>query len=244
MSSLTLNSICVDCPVSAALARFYSSLLDAPMQGDDALRTRDGALEIWFQPVEDYAAPTWPTQERGQQVHFDVAARNRDAAVARAEALGATRAETQPDEDSVIVMRDPAGHTFCMCNPWDDITRALPEADDVPMLTNVTVDCADAHALAGFYQQLTGGELKDFDTWGAVQVEPIGLLLFQPVEDYAAPTWPTQERGQQMHFDFSSDDRTAMVSRAVELGAERLQVNDHFTVMLDPQGHPFCICDR
>lgn len=243
MTELSLDSICVDCPDPVLLARFYGGLFDVEYD-EDALRIRDGAIEIWFQPVSDYQAPTWPTQERGQQVHFDVAARNRDAAVARAEQLGATRAETQPDEENVIVMRDPAGHTFCMCKPWDDVVDLLPAADDVPILTNVTVDCSDAHALAGFYQQLTGGETKDFGSWGAVQVAPLGLLLFQPAEDFAAPTWPTQERGQQMHFDFHTADRDAYVTKATELGARVADVAAGFTVMIDPAGHPFCICDR
>ena len=242
MSTLSLDSIAVDCPDAEALATFYATLLDVPNEGD-CIHIRDGQVEIWFQQVENYAAPTWPTQERGQQVHFDLAARDWQAAVARAESLGAKRVQAEPDGDHVVVMVDPAGHTFCMCNPWEELADRLPEADDVPILTNVTVDCADVHALAAFYNQLTGYEIVDFGTWGAVKGDPIGLVLFQPVENYAAPTWPTQERGQQMHFNFHTADRDAYVARAVELGAEVAYVAGGFTVMKDPAGHPFCICN-
>jgi len=69
-------------------------------------------------------------------------------------------------------------------------------------------------------------------------------VWFQEIENYAAPTWPTQERGQQIHFDLEVDDRETMVSRAVELGAKKMSVEETFTVMLDPVGHPFCLCDR
>jgi hypothetical protein len=37
-----------------------------------------------------------------------------DSAVAEAVALGASVADTQP-QDNVRVLRDPAGHPFCLC---------------------------------------------------------------------------------------------------------------------------------
>ncbi len=242
MSTLSLDSIAVDCPNAAELTAFYASLLDVENEGD-CIHLRDGAVEIWFQEVEHYQAPTWPTQERGQQVHFDFAARDWNAAVARAESLGATRAPAEPGEHEVVVMLDPAGHTFCMCKPWDEIADKLPEADDVPTLTNLTVDCADVHALAKFYHDFAGFEQVDFGSWGAVRSDPLGLVLFQPVENYQAPTWPTQERGQQIHFDFHTADRDTYVAKATELGAEVQYVAGGFTVMKDPAGHPFCICN-
>lgn len=241
MSTISLDSIAVDCPNAEELAAFYAALLGVELEGD-CIHVNDGKVEIWFQQVENYQAPTWPTQERGQQVHFDFAARDWDAAVARAESLGATRAPVV-SEGHVVVMQDPAGHTFCMCDPWEELTDRLPEANDVPILTNITVDCADAHGLAKFYQQFARLELVDFGTWGGVKGDPLGLILFQPVENYQGPTWPTQERGQQIHFDFHTADRDAYVAKAVELGAEVAHVAGGFTVMKDPAGHPFCICN-
>lgn len=108
---------------------------------------------------------------------------------------------------------------------------------------SIAVDCPNAQELAAFYGAL-------------LEIEPVndGLVIakdekgeveiwFQEVENYVAPTWPTQERGQQMHLDIDCEDRQAMVDRAVELGATKLHKESSFTVMLDPAGHPFCLCD-
>lgn len=106
-------------------------------------------------------------------------------------------------------------------------------------LDSICVDCPDPAALATFYGDLLEVEVKD----EAIQLDGFEVW-FQPVENYQAPTWPSQERGQQIHFDFHTDDREGDVMRAVQLGAtETGEVHDGFTVLLDPAGHPFCICD-
>ena len=50
------------------------------------------------------------------QLHLDIGVEELDAAVARAEALGARQAEWQPQDD-VRVLLDPAGHPFCLFAP-------------------------------------------------------------------------------------------------------------------------------
>lgn len=112
-------------------------------------------------------------------------------------------------------------------------------------MSGIAIDCPSADELCAFYTALLGIERSSPDAFmiggdgdGAVEI------WFQEVENYVAPTWPTQERGQQIHFDIEVDDREAMVERAVGLGAKRMDVEDSFTVMLDPAGHPFCLCDR
>lgn len=68
-------------------------------------------------------------------------------------------------------------------------------------------------------------------------------MTFQRVENYLAPTWPTQERGQQMHLDFAVDDIGEAVKLAESLGATQApdQPGERWRVMLDPAGHPFCL---
>lgn len=65
-------------------------------------------------------------------------------------------------------------------------------------------------------------------------------------EDYLSPTWPTQERGQQMHIDYLVDDLDKAVAQAEALGATVVdrEPGRYFVVMLDPAGHPFCLCYR
>jgi hypothetical protein len=47
-----------------------------------------------------------------------------------------------------------------------------------------------------------------------------------------------------MHFDFQVGDLDSAVADAVALGATVAghQPQDHVRVLLDPAGHPFCLC--
>lgn len=112
MANLQLDSIAVDCPDPARLARFYGDLLGVEANGD-SIHLFDGGLEVWFQKVENYQPSTWPTQERGQQIHFDLHTDDRETEVVRAVAMGAT---IESEENGFTVMKDPAGHPFCICN--------------------------------------------------------------------------------------------------------------------------------
>lgn len=114
-------------------------------------------------------------------------------------------------------------------------------------ISGIAIDCPSAEELCAFYTALLGIERSSPDAFmiggdGDAGVE----VWFQEVENYAPPTWPTQERGQQAHVDIECDDREEMVRRAIELGAKKVDEapGQSFTVMLDPVGHPFCLCDR
>lgn len=243
------DSIAVDCPNPKELLTFYAGLFGQTLDDDsDFVSIGDGSAEIWFQPVEDYLPPTWPTQERGQQAHFELVTNDMPAAATLAESLGATRASQQPDDGEWIVMLDPAGHPFCLVPPFVNLPSPVADASaDRPALAfgALTFDCADGWQLGQFYHQLADLEIQDVGLSAPALKAANGvLLLMQEVEDYQAPTWPTQERGQQIHIDFHTDERAAMVRRALELGAtDTGEGGERFTVMLDPAGHPFCICD-
>jgi hypothetical protein len=114
----------MEAPDASALAGFYSELLGWPIgheePGTAILAAPEGSIYIVFQEAVDYERPVWPP-ERGRQrpiMHFDFQVADLDTAVAAAEALGATLAEHQPQED-VRVMFDPAGHPFCVCLDQD-----------------------------------------------------------------------------------------------------------------------------
>lgn len=113
MSNLKFDAICIDCANPERLARFYADLLGVETHGDH-LFAYDGELKIWFQSVENYERPTWPTQERGQQIHFDLHTNDRETEVVRAVAMGASIADD--DADDFTVMLDPEGHPFCICD--------------------------------------------------------------------------------------------------------------------------------
>ena len=114
-------------------------------------------------------------------------------------------------------------------------------------ISATVLNATDPRALAAFYQELLGWvRVADEADW--VKIEPPGGgsgLSFQPESLYVRPTWPAEPGAQQMmmHLDIASSDVDADVARAQELGAELadFQPQADVRVMLDPDGHPFCL---
>ena len=116
----------------------------------------------------------------------------------------------------------------------------------------MTLDCADAESLAGFYAQVLGWEINARDGNGWVQVRDPGGgvgLNFQFEERYEPPTWP-EEPGKQMkmvHLELLVEGMDAAVAAVIRAGgaaaAHVPQDRDpsRLRVMLDPAGHPFCL---
>ncbi|MEU3571295.1 VOC family protein [Kitasatospora sp. NPDC036755] len=108
----------------------------------------------------------------------------------------------------------------------------------------IVLDCADPVALAAFYQKATGWELSHSDQDFA-SLSPAGSapgLAFVRVESHRAPGWP--EGGARMHLDFTVADLSGAVEELLALGATRPDVQPgegQWVVLLDPQGHPFCL---
>lgn len=116
-------------------------------------------------------------------------------------------------------------------------------------LGDVLVDCGDAEGLRDFYAKLLLWEPCRLYDLPAVRSKGGVVFLFAQEEDYVPPVWPEEEGRQQkqMHFDFQVQDVPAAVRRAVELGAVKARAQfggAHFTTMLDPSGHPFCLCAK
>ena len=257
MARIRVEGIVIDCPDGEGLMRFYHQLTGMEIEdyGDAFPTISDKGWSLVFQQVANYQGPTWPTQERGQQIHLDFATTDMEAAARYAESIGATRADTQPAEEMTdldfIVLLDPVGHPFCLVQhfePWDGPVVTKENGPPAISLRTPFVDCPDHVGLAGFYASLLGGSVvgETNDEWTAIQT-PGGLVLcFQRVEGYQPPTWPTQERGQQMHVDFVVDDLDVAVGQAVALGATVVdrEAGRYFVVLKDPAGHPFCLCYR
>ena len=112
----------------------------------------------------------------------------------------------------------------------------------------VVLDCKDPQSLADFYVKLLGWQ-KGYDKDGFVIIGSASSNVdigFQKNPDYVPPVWPEKDGLQQqmLHLDFAVDaaDQKSWVELAVSLGAKvaEEQYSEHWTVMLDPQGHPFC----
>lgn len=106
----------------------------------------------------------------------------------------------------------------------------------------VVLDSPDAPALARFYADLLGWRL---DGLSVMPPDGVAYLACHPSPGYVRPVWPpVPGRQQQMlHLDFEVEDLAAAVAHAVELGATvaEFQPQDEVRVLLDPDGHPFCL---
>jgi len=120
------------------------------------------------------------------------------------------------------------------------------EDASMPTLAATVLQSPEPIALARFYGALTGWTVyEDGPTWARIRpVDGPGLSVqFEP--EYVAPTWPgtADAPGMQLHLDFQVEDLSAAVARAEELGATQaaFQPQDDVRVLLDPDGHPFCL---
>src|SRR5438309_9295426 len=111
--------VVIEAPDALALARFYAQVLGWPIvtekPGWVVIAPPDTVSYIAFNTSPEYIPPVWPPADGKQQMmmHIDVGVNDLEVAVADAIELGATPAESQP-QDTVRVMLDPAGHPFCL----------------------------------------------------------------------------------------------------------------------------------
>ena len=123
-------------------------------------------------------------------------------------------------------------------------------------ISGPVLDAADAIGLAAFYERLLGWTMTERegprpgyppeDGWARI-VSPSGHLKieFQWDRYYTPPVWPTAPGEQQMmiHLDIAVADLERGVEWAIEAGATvaEHQPQADVRVMLDPEGHPFCL---
>ncbi|WUD79040.1 VOC family protein [Streptomyces sp. NBC_00510] len=116
------------------------------------------------------------------------------------------------------------------------------------MWWGTAMEAPDPAALAAFYGELLGWPVVHEEPGTSVVAAPEGptYLVFQQATDYRAPTWPPADGDQRpmMHFDFQVGDLDTAVADAVALGASLAgrQPQENVRVLLDPAGHPFCLC--
>ena len=120
-------------------------------------------------------------------------------------------------------------------------------------LYSFTMDCREPARLAGFYAALLDWDMASFDEDYACaypkgsQQGTYPSLLFQRNTAYEPPVWPQEAKAQQQmaHLDFAVEDIDQAAEHAVHCGAKQAsqQFSEHWRVMIDPEGHPFCLCD-
>ena len=119
-----------------------------------------------------------------------------------------------------------------------------------------TFDAIDPIALAEFYERLLGWPIvrregtrpgnPPTDGWAMLRA-PSGNLKIEVQWDphYRPPVWPSVAGEQLMmvHLDIGVADLDDGVRWALEQGARlaERQFQDGVRVLLDPEGHPFCL---
>lgn len=109
-------AINLECTDPDVVARFWADMLG----GEIAIQTPDfcgvsvDGTFIGAVRVDHYEPPTWPSTERSQQIHLDLAVEDLETAEREAVRLGATKEDRQPNPERSRVLRDPAGHPFCI----------------------------------------------------------------------------------------------------------------------------------
>jgi predicted enzyme related to lactoylglutathione lyase len=116
------------------------------------------------------------------------------------------------------------------------------------MWWGTAIEAPDPGALARFYSELLGWPIGHEEPGTAILAAPEGSIyvVFQQATGYRAPVWPPVDGRQRpmMHFDFQVGDLDEAVADAVALGATvaTAQPQENVRVLLDPAGHPFCLC--
>jgi len=116
------------------------------------------------------------------------------------------------------------------------------------MWWGTAIEAPDPGALARFYSELLGWPIGHEEPGTAILAAPQGsiYIVFQQAVGYQAPVWPPADGEQRpmMHFDFQVGDLDSAVAEAVALGASlaSAQPQENVRVLLDPAGHPFCLC--
>ena len=118
--------------------------------------------------------------------------------------------------------------------------------------TTVTIDAADAVAVAEFYARLLGWPIanRDGDDWVQLRDPAGGVgLNVQADAGFRPPVWPEHpgEQAKMLHLEILVDDLDEAIAVAIAAGGRIAphQPPDRdpsrLRVMLDPAGHPLCL---
>ena len=112
----------------------------------------------------------------------------------------------------------------------------------------IVIDCKEPATLAKFWEEVLAGKVTFADETGAMLEYPVNLEngdKFPPILFSKNPD--SKLAKNRMHFDLSSDDQTAEVTRIEALGGKRIEIGQSanpattWIVMADIEGNEFCV---
>lgn len=231
--NLHLESLVIDARDPVTLGRFWSGLLDAPIdrEAPDGTRLRYPGLTDFF--VDVVPVPELP--QRPHRLHLDVAAgARRDEMVEQALAAGAAHVDVGQRDVPWVVLVDPEDHAFCVM-PEREVYRDTGQIGGLPL------DADDVPAATEFWLAASDWVADDREQNTLRHPTRTGPLL-----GFTDPVEP--KRGKNpMHLDLRVPhgvDEDEALAALLDLGARRL---DHdwgelpWTVLVDPGNNEFCL---
>jgi hypothetical protein len=214
------KDLCLDTTDPRLIAPFWASALGLSLEyqdnGDAVLRGSEPAQTLWINTVPE------PKTVKNR-VHLDL----NTVSIEALEALGATVAPVQDDDDPWTVMLDPGGNELC---------GFVREPDKVPAykVRELAIDAVDAGAIGRWWADVFGVELRQLEgkPWRWLQDVPglpFDAWVFGPVPE------PKTVKNR-MHWDLTGD-----VADFEARGATVLWEMPRWTVLADPEGNEFCV---
>ncbi len=122
-----------------------------------------------------------------------------------------------------------------------------PAPGGTATLIMTNIDCPDPVELAAFYGAVLGWQITHSQDEYAMISDGHTSIGFGRVEGYVPPQWPDTSGTKRYHLDLYVDDLTRAEAAYHGLGATTPQFQPgagRWRVLLDPAGHPFCLCPR
>ncbi|MFC8045654.1 VOC family protein [Nocardia sp. NPDC057353] len=178
----------------------------------------------------------------GGRVHLDLDVADVPGARETATRLGAELVLDHPD---YAVFRSPAGLTFCLTPDGRAEPGERPPVHGPDGVTTrldqvcLDIGASDIERETEFWRRLTGlpyrvGRRPEFALLRGRPGLGYDLLLQRLDED----------RQASAHLDFAASDPAAAAAHHAELGATIVERFEHWIVMADPDGHPYCLTAR
>lgn len=118
----------------------------------------------------------------------------------------------------------------------------------IAKLNMLNLDSGDPKGLTEFYAKVLGWEVVVAEEQYGMLSDPSGTSIgFGLIDDYRPLAWPDPDGAKRYHLDFYVEDVEKAEQELTALGAKVADWQpdrERWTVMLDPQGHPFCIVPK
>ena len=256
ISDLAIGDLTIDCANAERARDFYAGLAGWEKTIAFhclALKTGKGLTILFVEPDIPYDPPVWPEEpgKQQKQMHLDFVVDDVPSAMDKALRLGATKAAAQYGGEISVTMLDPEGHPFCLCKRISEAEFAVHFERKYHSLLadySINIDCPDTKKLREFYAGLTSWD-QAFHWTALVAENGLNVHFMQSDFECVPPVWPEEpgKQQKQMHFNFQAGDLQFAVEEALRLGATKAAGQyggEQFVTMLDPAGHPFCLCKK